>query len=113
MATVYIPAMLRPLAGGKAKAQAEGSTLRDVIANLELQFEGLRGRIVDEAGIRPEIGIAIGAVEAFTLSDPVTEESEVYIIPAIAGGAWRADDVSQAVESEDRLIDKAAFAVVP
>ena len=113
MATVHIPAMLRPLAGGNATVRAEGSTLRAVIADLERQFEGLRGRIVDEAGIRPEIGIAIGAAEAFTLSDPVTEESEVYIIPAIAGGAWRADDVSQAVESEDRLIDKAAFAVLP
>lgn len=86
MATVYLPATLRPLAGGVTAVEAEGDSLRTVIANLEMQFPALAGRIADSAGIRPEICLAVGAEEAFGLDQAVPEGGEVHILPAIAGG---------------------------
>ena len=35
MATVYLPTLLRPLAGGRDSVRVEGSTVRQVIDNLE------------------------------------------------------------------------------
>ena len=86
MATVFIPAVLRPLAGGVEKAQASGGTVREVVNDLVRQYPGLAGRVVDGEGIRPEVFIAIGGDEAFGLDAPVPEGSEVHILPAMAGG---------------------------
>ena len=87
MATVHLFATLRPLAGGNSTVHAEGSTLREVVEDLERQFPALRGRIIDDGGQRPEIFLAIGSTEAFGLSDAVTEDSEIHILAAIAGGS--------------------------
>ena len=87
MALVHIPQLLRPLAGGAERVQIEGSSLRDIVAGLEKIYPGLRGRIADEGGIRPEILLAIGANEAFDLNTAVGPTDEVHILPAIAGGA--------------------------
>ena len=86
MATVHLPATLRPLAGGATVVEAEGSSLRTIIANLEAQFPALAGRIADGAGIRPEICLAIGSEEAFGLDQAVPADGEVFVLPAIAGG---------------------------
>ncbi len=86
MATVHIPALLRPLTGGVSEMDAAGSTLRDVVADLVRQQPGLEGRIADAAGILPEIMIAIGDTEAKELDTPVPEGAEVWVLPSIAGG---------------------------
>ena len=86
MATVILPALLRPLAGGAGKIEATGSTLRDVLDDLERQHPGIRDRVVDGAGFRPEVFVASGGEEAFGLDAPVPAGAEVHILPAIAGG---------------------------
>jgi molybdopterin converting factor small subunit len=86
MATVFIPSLLRPLADGATTLQVPGRTLREVIDNLGLTHGGLRDRIVDGDGVRPEIMIAIDSDEAFDLNAPVAADAEVHILPAIAGG---------------------------
>jgi molybdopterin converting factor small subunit len=86
MATVHIPALLRPLLGGKDKVQATGETLRAVIVDLERQYPALAGRVIDAAGIRPEIALAVGNEEAFGLDQAVPADGDVHILPAIAGG---------------------------
>ena len=65
MATVHIPALLRPLTGGASLVEAAGSTLRDVIADVVRQQPALAGRIADAHGILPEIMIAIGSLGSF------------------------------------------------
>jgi molybdopterin converting factor small subunit len=87
MATVFIPAILRPLAGGVEKAEAGGGTVREVVSDLVRQYPGLKGRVVDGEGIRPEVFIAVGGEEAFGLDAPVPAGAEVHILPAMAGGA--------------------------
>src|SRR6185295_4028767 len=86
MATVHLSALLRPHAGGAASPSASGATLRQVIEDLVRQYPALAGRIIDEAGIRPEILLAVDANEAFSLDQPVGPEAEVFVQPAIAGG---------------------------
>lgn len=86
MATVHIPALLRPLTGGTSTLEAAGSTLREVIADVIRQQPRLAGRIADMTGILPEIMIAIGDTEALNVDTPVPEGAEVWILPSIAGG---------------------------
>jgi molybdopterin converting factor small subunit len=93
VATVYLPSTLRPLAGGAARLLAAGATLREVLDDLERQHPGTRERILDEAGIRPDVMIAVGSDEVRDLNAPVGEDSEVHILPAIAGGS-RAERLS-------------------
>ena len=86
MATVHIPALLRPLTGGASLVEAAGSTLRDVIADVVRQQPALAGRIADAHGILPEIMIAIGDTEAMHVDAPVPDGAEVCVLPALAGG---------------------------
>ena len=86
MATVHIPALLRPLTGGIAELQAAGSTLREIIADVIRQQPGLSDRIADASGILPEIMIAIGDTEALSIDTAVPEGAEVWILPSLAGG---------------------------
>ncbi len=92
MPTVWIPAPLRDLTGGERTVVVPGTTVREVIRNLDTRFPGLRERLceVDEAGeqISPHITIAIDGVAAHHgLLTPVAEQSEIHILPAVGGGA--------------------------
>ena len=86
MATVHIPPILRPLAGGSSLVEAAGSTLREVIADVVRQQPALADRIADANGILPEIMIAIGDTEAMSVDAPVPDGAEVWVLPALAGG---------------------------
>jgi sulfur-carrier protein len=90
MPRVFLPALLRPLAGGASSVEASGTTLRDVIENVDHQHPGLRERIIEAGAIRPDVMIAIDADEVRDLDAPVAADSEIHILPAIAGGT---DDV--------------------
>lgn len=87
MPTVVIPAILRPLTAGAREVPAAGSTLRAVIEDVERQHPGLKGRVLENGSLRPELFLAIGNVEAFGLDVPVEPDAEVFILPAIAGGS--------------------------
>jgi molybdopterin converting factor small subunit len=86
MAVVWIPALLRPLAGGAATVRVAGATLRDVIDNLDRQHPGFRDRLLENGAIRSEIALAIGGDEVSDLTATVGDDAEVHILPAIAGG---------------------------
>lgn len=86
MVTVFIPAILRQYTAGTAQVPAAGGTLRAVIEDLERQHPALRGRVLEDGVLRPEVFIAVGAVEAFGLDVAVAEGAEVHILAAIAGG---------------------------
>jgi molybdopterin converting factor small subunit len=89
--TVRLPGALRDATGGKTKLEASGSTLADVIADIERRHPGFRGRVLDEGGrLRTYVNVYIGEDDARAnggLSAPVPEGSEVMVIPAMAGGA--------------------------
>jgi molybdopterin converting factor small subunit len=87
MTTVFIPALLRKLTGGKDRTQATGTTLREIIDDLERQFPGFRDRVVEYGDLAGSIAVSInGEVITGGLSESVPVDSEIHFVPAIAGG---------------------------
>jgi len=87
MATVYIPALLRKLTGGKDRTQATGATLKDIIEDLERQFPGFRERVIEKGDLAGSIAVSIdGEIITGGLSEPVPANSEIHFVPAIGGG---------------------------
>ena len=86
MVTVLLTAALRPFAGGAAKVEASGTTLREVIADLAQRYPALAAQLVDGAGIRSDFFLAINSEEAFGLDQAVPDGAEVHILAAMAGG---------------------------
>jgi molybdopterin synthase sulfur carrier subunit len=87
VATVWIPSLLRGLAGGQASVEVSGSTLGEVIAALEGEFPGIRERLCVDQEIHPAISAHIdGRIAALGLREPVQKESEILFLPAVAGG---------------------------
>jgi molybdopterin synthase sulfur carrier subunit len=88
--TVRIPTPLRTLTGGEEQVQADGSTVQQVIENLEKAHPGLRDRLLDEKGVRRFVNIYVGDEDIRFLdglSTALKGGEEVSIVPAIAGGA--------------------------
>jgi molybdopterin converting factor small subunit len=87
MATVFIPALLRKLTGGKDRTSATGATLKAIIDDLEGQFPGFRDRVVEHGDLAGSIAVSInGEVITGGLSESVPADSEIHFVPAIAGG---------------------------
>ncbi len=87
MAVVWIPALLRDLTNGEARATVPGETVRQVIANLEQAYPGIEARLCDEGRLRPSIAVVVdGKVSTQRMRHRLTEVSEVHFLPAISGG---------------------------
>ena len=88
MATVYIPASLRVLTGGRASVEVEGGTVRQIIDNLERAWPGLRDRLMDQDRLRANISVAVeGEVSPLGLLEQVPAAGEVHFVAAIKGGS--------------------------
>ena len=88
MAVVIVPPLLRALTGDADRIEVEGATLRRVINELDARYPGVKARLVQGNKIRPEISIAVnGGIVAAGLVEPIAENDEIIIIPAISGGA--------------------------
>jgi MoaD family protein len=87
--TVRIPTPLRSLTGGEEQVQASGSTVKEVIDNLETRHPGMKDRLLDEKGVRRFVNIYVGDEDIRFLDGLQTalkEGEEISIVPAIAGG---------------------------
>jgi sulfur-carrier protein len=90
MAEVWIPPQLQNMTGGRERATVPGSTVRQLIDNLDREFPGLKEVLYDEEedGIMPGLAVVIdGEASQLGLLDRVGENSEVHFLPAIGGGA--------------------------
>jgi MoaD family protein len=86
---VRIPAPLRPLTGGKDEVSAAGSTVGEVIEDLERRHPGVRDRLLDEKGVRRFVNIYVGEEDVRFLDGLKTAlkaGDSISIVPAIAGG---------------------------
>lgn len=87
--TIRIPTPLRTLTGGEEQVPVEGSTVKQVIENLEQRHPGIRDRLLDEKGVRRFVNIYVGDEDIRFLDGLETQlkgGEEVSIVPAIAGG---------------------------
>jgi molybdopterin converting factor small subunit len=87
MPTVYIPSLLQNLTSGKRLVEAAGSTVREVIRNLEKAYPGLQDRLIDNGQLRANISVAVdGEITPLGLLEQVDEDSEIHFVAAIKGG---------------------------
>ncbi|GAA2223395.1 MoaD/ThiS family protein [Streptomyces amakusaensis] len=87
---VRIPTILRTYTGGQAEVAAEGTTLSEVIADLERNHSGIAARVLDETGkLRRFVNVYVNDddVRFEQGLDTVTPDGAgISIIPAVAGG---------------------------
>ena len=87
MATVFIPSLMQNLTGGQRTVEAEGSTVRRIIEDLEKSYPGIKNRLVENNRIKSNISVAIdGEISPLGILERVGEDSEVHFLPAIGGG---------------------------
>jgi molybdopterin converting factor small subunit len=85
--SVRIASPLRSYTAGAAQVAADGGTLREVLADLERRYPGIRFRMIDEQdSIRPHIRLYVNTAEARALSAPVHAGDTVHVICALSGG---------------------------
>lgn len=88
---VRIPAPLQKLTQNKQEVEADAANIKELVADLEKQFPGIKGRLLDESGkIRRFINFYVNDEDIRFLKQdetPLSDGNEVSIIPAIAGGA--------------------------
>ena len=90
--TFHIPGALREFAGGHSSVEIEASpsTVADALATLWILYPGVRDRIATEQGqIREHINIFVGNEDIrYTggLMSPISDGSQISIVPAISGG---------------------------
>lgn len=88
MATVFIPSLMQTLTDGEKQVRVEGSTVRQIINNLDGMYPGVKERLVEDDRVKPNISVAVdGEVTPLGMLERVGEDSEVHFLPAIGGGA--------------------------
>ena len=86
MTVVRVPSPLFSYTS-KPEVEAQGSTVGEILADLDRGYPGLRFRIVDEQDrIRSTIVIAVSGNRVADLSAPVGPRDVVTIIAALSGG---------------------------
>jgi sulfur-carrier protein len=87
MATAIIPSLMRKLTGGHDRVTVSGKNLREAIADLDRQFPGIAGQLLDNGDIKASIAVAIdGEVGTTGVLEAVRDNSEIHFMPSIAGG---------------------------
>lgn len=87
---VRVPTVLRQHTEGEAKVHADGTTLREVIDDLESRYDGIKPRLVTDDGAPHRfINLYVNDEDVRFLSGidtPVEDGDIVAILPAVAGG---------------------------
>ncbi len=87
MPKIIIPSQLREVTGGEANVSAQGSTVLELIENLDEQYPGIRDRLIEDGKLRMGLAAAVdNEVSSYGLKQKVSEGSTVQFIPAISGG---------------------------
>ncbi len=89
--SVRIPTILRTYTGGESEVAAGGGTLAEVLDDLDRNYAGIKGRILDEAGtLRRFVNVYVGNDDVRFLQNldtPTPDGTQISVIPAVAGGA--------------------------
>lgn len=87
---VRIPTPLQSLTGNVGEVEGSGKTIKEVLASLDAQYNGLKGRLYDDKGqLRRFINFYVNDEDIRFLKgeDTVVKDGdEISIVPAIAGG---------------------------
>jgi sulfur-carrier protein len=88
--TVKLPTILRKHAGGEAKVTGEGTTLRDLLMDLEGRYPGITKNVLTgDGGLHRFINVYVNDEDVRylgSLETALTEGDTVSLLPAVAGG---------------------------
>jgi molybdopterin converting factor small subunit len=86
MAVVRVRGPLKQRAGGRSEHAVEGSTVAELLRELERAHPSVGGWILDERGVvRRHINVFVNG-ERGTDGTPVGPDDRVDVLPAISGG---------------------------
>ena len=87
---VRIPTPLQKLTNGQAEVESQGTTVVELLEQLNRQYPGLKERLCDDTGkLRRFVNIFVNEEDIRFLqmdATPLKDGDEISIIPAIAGG---------------------------
>jgi molybdopterin synthase sulfur carrier subunit len=87
---VKLPQILRKHADGSAVVEAEGTTLHEVLKDLESHYPGITKNVLSEdGGLHRFINVYVNDEDVRylgSLETPVKEADTVSLLPAVAGG---------------------------
>jgi molybdopterin synthase sulfur carrier subunit len=87
---IKLPTILRPHAGGEAVVEGEGTTLRQLLEDLESRYPGLTRNLRGDGGeLHRFVNVYVNDEDVRYLGALETEIKEgdiVSILPAVAGG---------------------------
>lgn len=90
MVRVKLPTILRKHAGGEAQVDAEGATLRELLADLEGRYPGITKNVVTpDGGLHRFVNVYVNDEDVRylgSLETAVKEGDRISILPAVAGG---------------------------
>jgi sulfur-carrier protein len=87
---VRIPTILRSYTGGAKAVESSGTTLDELLNNLDAAHGGLRERLVDGEKLRRFVNVYLNDEDVRFLGGletPVKDGDTVTVLPAVAGGA--------------------------
>jgi molybdopterin converting factor small subunit len=87
MIRVLIPSQLTAYTGGSTRVEAAGSTVAEVLADVDRRFPGLKFRVVDEQDrVRRHMRVFIGQAETRDVHAAIAPNQELLIFGALSGG---------------------------
>jgi MoaD family protein len=87
---VKVPSVLRSHTGGEGQVDGDGTTVREVLEDLETRYPGIRARLVTGDGaLHRFVNVYVNDEDVRYLGSLETEVGDgdvVSILPAVAGG---------------------------
>jgi molybdopterin synthase sulfur carrier subunit len=87
---VRIPTILRTYTDGAKQVEGAGSTLGELIEDINGRYSGLGDRLVADGGLRRFVNVYLNDEDVRFLGGletPVKDGDTVTVLPAVAGGA--------------------------
>lgn len=85
--TVLIPTPLRSYTQNRSAVEADGTTLAELLADLDRRFPGIRFRMIDEQdALRPHMRIFVNHDEVRQLDVRLGPSDEIHVLQALSGG---------------------------
>ena len=86
---VRIPTILRPYTDGERAVESSGSTVGEVVEQLEADHTGIKERLLEDGAVRRFVNVYVNDEDIrFTggLDTAVSDGDTIVILPAVAGG---------------------------
>jgi molybdopterin converting factor small subunit len=84
---VWIPQPLRSYTAQRSSVEAEGTTLAELLFDLDRRYPGIRFRMIDEQDcVRTHMRVFVNQVVVASLDVPLGPDDEVHIFQALSGG---------------------------